>query len=246
MARQPVSKIRKIYILRLIGRCIVFMLCAALMIAKPDEYDILQGMNFFSGFSVLHLLWGIWVIDMLAQLFPIQKHISLGSMKIFRSRFQPARENIDRQALKRYIGSSTRAALRVMLVWCALIAVIGCMHNAGLLSDTMLFMVTAAFNICDLICVLVWCPFRLMLKNRCCTTCRIFNWDHLMMFSPLVFIRGFYPLSLFFMSLIVFIVWDCCVALYPERFWERSNTALRCASCTDKLCTQYCRKRHNR
>ena len=30
------------------------------------------------------------------------------------------------------------------------------------------------------------------------------------------------------------------VLMHPERFWERTNAALRCASCTDKLCTQYC------
>jgi len=242
LARQPVSKIRKIYILRLIGRCLIFVLCAALLAARPTEYDILQGMNFFSDFSVLHILWGIWIVDMLAQLFPIQKHIALGSMKMFRLRFQPIREKINRQALKKYIVSTTRAAFWVMLVWCALIAAIGFMHAAGLLSDIMLFMITAAFYICDLICVLIWCPFRLMMKNKCCTTCRIFNWDHLMMFSPLVFIRGFYPLSLFTMSLIVFIVWESCIVLFPERFWEQSNAALQCANCTDKLCTQYCRK----
>jgi hypothetical protein len=30
--------------------------------------------------------------------------------------------------------------------------------------------------------------------------------------------------------------------LYPERFWEISNIALQCSNCTDKLCTQYCKK----
>ena len=33
-----------------------------------------------------------------------------------------------------------------------------------------------------------------------------------------------------------------CVLIYPERFWEKSNAALKCAECTDKLCTQYCQK----
>ena len=30
--------------------------------------------------------------------------------------------------------------------------------------------------------------------------------------------------------------------IHPERFWEKTNQALQCASCTDKLCTQYCQK----
>ena len=36
---------------------------------------------------------------------------------------------------------------------------------------------------------------------------------------------------------------DESVLMHPERFWERTNAALRCASCTDKLCTQYCPKK---
>ena len=80
------------------------------------------------------------------------------------------------------------------------------------------------------------------MKNKCCTTCRIFNWDHLMMFTPMLFIKGFYSYSLILLAFGVFAVWEICVFLYPERFWENSNMALKCSECTDKLCTQYCRK----
>ena len=95
---------------------------------------------------------------------------------------------------------------------------------------------------CDLICVLVWCPFRLIMKNKCCTTCRIFNWDHLMMFTPMLYVKGFYSLSLLAVSILVWCCWELCVLIYPERFWEKSNAALQCSECTDKLCTQYCQK----
>jgi len=96
--------------------------------------------------------------------------------------------------------------------------------------------------VCDLICVLIWCPFRLIMKTRCCTTCRIFNWDHLMMFTPMLFVKSFFAASLLAMAIAVWAVWELCVAIYPERFWEGSNDALKCANCTDKLCTQYCRR----
>ena len=69
-----------------------------------------------------------------------------------------------------------------------------------------LFLFTVFFYVCDLICVLIWCPFRLLMRNRCCTTCRIFNWDHLMMFAPMLFVRSFYAQSLLLMSLVVFII----------------------------------------
>ena len=74
------------------------------------------------------------------------------------------------------------------------------------------------------------------MKNRCCTTCRIFNWDHLMMFAPFAFVGGFYGLSLLAMAVLVFVLWEMQVARHPEYFAERSNTALRCANCTDRLC----------
>jgi hypothetical protein len=80
------------------------------------------------------------------------------------------------------------------------------------------------------------------MKNRCCTTCRIFNWDHLMMFSPLFFMGGFYGLSLSILATAAWLVWELCVMMYPERFWDKSNLALKCSQCTDKLCSQYCQK----
>ena len=112
----------------------------------------------------------------------------------------------------------------------------------GWISKGIMLIIAIFFYVCDLICVLIWCPFRLIMKNRCCTTCRIFNWDHFMMFSPLIFVGGFYCWSLFGLSLLALIVWEVCVLMYPERFWEVSNLALRCSECSDKLCTQYCQK----
>ena len=130
----------------------------------------------------------------------------------------------------------------VFILWCALITAIGLLYRFDIINKMWLFMISVSFYVCDLICVLIWCPFRLMMKTRCCTTCRIFNWDHLMMFSPLIFMGGFFAISLFVVAFIAWLVWELCVAIYPERFWDESNQALKCSECTDKLCTQYCQK----
>jgi len=236
------SETRKRYICRLVARCLILLICAALWITRPQIFDILEGMRFFDHLSLLHILWVIWVIDMFLQIVPIKNKVPLGSMKLFANRFKPIREKVNVQALRRYVRTTTRAAYGVFLLWCMLVAVLGVLYHLDVISKTGMFMISVVFYVCDLICVLVWCPFRLLMKTRCCTTCRIFNWDHLMMFSPLVFVGGFYALSLFFMALLAWIVWECCILLYPERFWEHSNTALRCTECTDKLCTQYCQK----
>ena len=240
--REPMSRLRKEYMAKLVGRCLIFIAGIFLCIAWPSEFELLNGMNFFGGFSVLHILWGMWVIDMIFQLVPVKGHVPLGSQKLFRERFRPIREKINYPSLKRYIISTTKAAYKIFILWAALIAAIGALFYAGILNKLMVFMISVCFYVCDLICVLIWCPFRLFLKNQCCTTCRIFNWDHLMMFSPLIFMGGFYSLSLVLTALVVWAVWELCVFLFPERFWEFSNEGLKCANCTDKLCTQYCRK----
>ena len=236
------SKTRKRYIFRLVARCVIFVACGALCLWLPQQFEILQGMNFFSQPSVLHLLWLIWVADMIQQIIPLKSKVSLGSQKLFANRFRPIRDKINREALRTYIKTTTKAAYKVFLLWCGLIALIGVLYWTGVIGKLGLFMFSVCFYVCDLICVLVWCPFRLLMKTRCCTTCRIFNWDHLMMFSPLIFMGGFYAISLVVTAVIAWLVWEMCIVIYPERFWDKSNAALKCSECTDKLCTQYCQK----
>ena len=239
------SKTRKIYFARLVGRCIIFILCIWAWLVKPDIYFVLNGMNFFKTLSPLHLLWAIWVVDMFLQIVPIKNKVPVGSQKLFANHFRPIRDKINHEALRSYIVATTKAAYKVFILWCLLIVGIGLLYYWGIIDKIALFMISVLFYVCDLICVLIWCPFRLIMKNRCCTTCRIFNWDHLMMFSPLIFTNGFFTSSLLIMSVAAWLVWELCVMMYPERFWDHSNAALQCSECTDKLCTQYCQKLRN-
>ena len=199
-------------------------------------------MNFFERFSPLHLLWGIWVWDMVLQLIPVKAHISIGSQKQFSTLFRPIKEKINYNNLKKYIKDTTLAAYKVMVLWVVFNSVIIGLYLMDVIGVATMFFVCTFFYVCDLICVLIWCPFRLIMKNRCCTTCRIFNWDHFMMFTPFLAVAGFYTWTLAAMAVAILVVWEVCVFTYPERFWENSNMALRCSECTDKLCTQYCRK----
>lgn len=242
MGKEPMSRVRKVYFARLVGRCIVLLAAVWLWIFRRDTFHILEGFNFFKKFSVLHLLWALWLFDMICQLVPVKGYISLGSHKHFLARFRPIAEKINKDTIRKYVRSTTKAAYKVMVIWVAFVALLGLLYFLDVLGKAELLLVSVAFYVCDLICVLIWCPFRLIMGNRCCTTCRIFNWDHLMMFSPVIFVAGFYTWSLFALSLVVFAAWEICVLIHPERFWEQTNEALRCANCTDKLCTQYCRK----
>ena len=236
------SQTRKRYFLRLTGRVVILMICLVMCFAVPEEFEVLDGGNFFKEVSLLHILWLIWMADMVLQIIPIKNKVALGSQKLFANRFRPIRKKINYKALKNYVLSTTASAYGVMLIWIALIAFIGVLYYIGIINKLWLFMISVCFYVCDLICVLIWCPFRLIMKNKCCTTCRIFNWDHLMMFSPLIFAGGFFAVSLFVVAFLAWLVWELCVLIYPERFWEMTNISLKCCECTDKLCTQYCQK----
>ena len=235
------STTRKRYIRSLVARIIVFIV-GLYMYKDAQNFEILDGNNFFKEFHVLHILWAIWMLDMILQIIPLKNKLALGSQKLFANRFKPIIEKINYEALKNYVITTTKAAYKVFIIWTLVVIIIGSLYYFNVINKITVFMITVFFYVCDLICVLIWCPFRLLMKNKCCTTCRIFNWDHLMMFAPLIFIGGFFSTSLVIMSIIAWLVWELCVMLYPERFSEITNAALKCSECTDKLCTQYCQK----
>lgn len=237
-----ISKTREIYFVRLLGRIVVLIAAVLLYIFDKECFNVADGWNFFKEFSLLHILWIIWMMDMAFQLIPVKAHISIGSQKVFESLFRPIKEKINYKNLKQYIKDTTASAYKVMVIWILLTVVVSVLHLKGVLDTGSMVLLSTFFYVCDLICVLIWCPFRLIMKNKCCTTCRIFNWDHLMMFLPIVAVNSFYSWTLVIFSFLIWIVWEICVFTYPERFWENSNMALKCTECTDKLCTQYCRK----
>ena len=236
------SKIRKKYMRSLIARIIVFII-GLYMYKDGQKFEILEGNNFFKEFNVLHILWGVWILDMILQIVPLKNKLALGSQKLFATRFKPIIEKINYEALKNYVVTTTKAAYKVFIIWTIVVVGIGLLYYLGIISKITVFMISIFFYVCDLICVLIWCPFRLLMKNKCCTTCRIFNWDHLMMFAPLIFIGGFFATSLVIMAILAWLVWEVAVMIYPERFSELTNEALKCSECTDKLCTQYCQKK---
>ena len=233
-----ISSMRKKYILRFVFRLVALTAGFLLYFLKPSAFDVMNGWNFFKQFSVLHIFWIIWVGDMLAQLIPSKDYISMGAQKLFFTHFRKNKKMSKRlEELKAYIKINNYACVKIAVAWGLLIGAIGALAITGVLKKQELFLITAIFYVCDIICVLFWCPFRVFfLKNRCCMTCRIFNWDHLMMFSPFFFTTGFYSLSLLFLSIVVFLIWEICIFTHPERFWEGTNDTLKCKNCTEQLC----------
>ena len=228
---------RQVYQLKLFFRIIVAMVCFMLYIFRRETFHVLSGWEFFHKFSWLHLIWAVWVANMLTQLIPGSSPLLLGSRKQFNQHYQQMPGLINKQSLLNLIHQGRQARIKVAGIWLLLTGLIAGLRFSGILDVGKLFLLTAVFYVCDLICVLIWCPFRsLIMKNRCCTTCLIFNWDYTMVFTPAVFIGGFFAISLFVLSLSLLISWEIRLARHPQRFFDQTNKALTCESCLDRVC----------
>ena len=140
-------------------------------------------------------------------------------------------------ALGADLKADERATVLTALIWIIGNGVIGSLHMAGVLDDGIMLLLCSAYSVCDMICILFFCPFQTwLLKNKCCGTCRIYNWDYAMMFTPLFFVGGAYARSLLVMSVVLLMRWEITFYLHPERFSEQSNEFLRCKNCREKLC----------
>ncbi len=228
---------QQLYEFRLYFRLLVALSCFLLYFFKAESFHVLSGWAFFRRFSWLHVIWAVWMANMLAQLLPGSSNLLLGSRKQFDRYHQPAAQSISSDFLAGLTQHSRQTRLKVAGIWILLTGLIAGLRFTGIISTGGLLLLTAVFYVVDLVCILFWCPFRtLVMKNRCCTTCMIFNWDHMMIFTPAVLIGGFFAVSLFTMSLVVLIFWEIRIAVYPQRFFDQTNKALTCESCTDRLC----------
>jgi len=146
-------------------------------------------------------------------------------------------DSYDRSRLLEYVQDQNVRAWKVMLIWVLLNGTIGMLYLIGILKVADLFMVSIFYFLCDYICILFYCPFQSnIMHNKCCVNCRIYDWGHFMMFTPMIFIRHFFSWTLFWLAVLVLIRWEIVYSRHPERFWEGSNRTLRCSNCKDKSC----------
>ena len=146
-------------------------------------------------------------------------------------------ENYSELELLKFVQDQNVKAWKVMLLWLSFNAIFGILYLFDLIDIADLLMLTVFYFLCDYICILIFCPFQTcIMKNRCCVNCRIYDWGHFMMFTPMLFIQNFFSWSLFFTSCIVLIKWEIIYAKHPERFFSGSNKRLQCASCKDRTC----------
>lgn len=229
------TKMMTRYLFRFTFRIIVFLAVLFFYISDKNHFWDVMTKPVFFGISPIIALWFLFMLIMIQHLFPNE----LRSMALRKENEKYYNENHDYSELELYkfVQTQNIRAWQVMLIWLSFNALFGILYLFHVLDATDLIMLTVFFFLCDYICILVFCPFQTyIMKNKCCVNCRIYDWGHFMMFTPMLFIPNFFSWSLFFTSLIVLISWEIRYSKHPERFWSGANKTLKCSNCQDKTC----------
>ena len=225
--KRPLSTISALHYFKLVYRSL-------LLIAAFIEYLFTRLENISGRFPlVLSIIWIVFAFEIVLRFFP-SKHESMGCQKQFERNYKPV-EN-PRGAFKDKV--SGKKTFFVFISWIILNGIIAALYFAGVIDRGILILISLFYSVCDMICILFFCPFQTwFMKNRCCTTCRIYNWDFAMMFTPLVFIPSWYTYSLLGCSLVLLLRWEITYRLHPERFSTATNQCLDCTRCQERLCS---------
>ena len=177
------------------------------------------------------IVWISFTTDAVLKLFPL-KYESMGSQKQFKCNFAPAKKKAKAKM------ASGKKVILIAVLWVILNAIIAHLYFKSIIDAGIMVIISLFYSVCDMICILFYCPFQQILGNKCCTTCRIYNWDYIMMFTPLMFIGNPFAISLVILGAVIFIRWEYTAIRHPERFCEETNDNLKCARCTEKRCSR--------
>lgn len=227
----PLSKTSAMHYMKLLFRTGLFVLL--FLVYLYDRIHVRDGTlinDFLERPVLLGAVWLIFAMEMVLRFFPSELE-SMGCQKQFAKNYSPAVNPSP-------IPDDRKGVYLTALAWLGLNGVIGGLYFCHIIDRGILLLISLAYSVCDMVCILFFCPFETwFLHNKCCGTCRIYNWDYAMMFTPLLFIPGFFSWSLCTLGLALLIEWEVIRYRHPERFYEETNQCLKCSSCREKLCT---------
>ena len=179
---------------------------------------------------IIYVVFILFTIEMIFRFFPSRLE-SPGAQKQFaRNYIKSGRTDV--------VIQDNNGVVLVLLIWIFFNAIFGALYMAHIFDDGIMLLISCAYSVCDMICILFFCPFQTwFLKNKCCSACRIYNWDYAMMFTPLFFVMKPYTWGLLALSVGLLIRWEITFYRHPERFSDQTNDYLRCINCSEKLCS---------
>lgn len=230
---EQVTKMLRSYLVRFSFRLLVLINVFCVYLTNRSLLDFTQNPKLL---HPINLLWLIFLVSFALQLSP-KSRVSRGCLKQFPKYFDKIEEVVDDFRLRAKLNRLDLGATRVFILWAALnLAIAFCFYNHWIGVPTMVLIATF-YYVSDVICIIFYCPFqKLVMKNKCCVTCRIFAWGTIMIATPYIFIPHFYSWSLVALAGVCTFLWEYTYYHHPERFLEETNAFLACENCTDRLC----------
>jgi len=221
------------YLVRFTFRALVLLCVFCAYLTDRSALDFTQSHVLL---RPINLLWVCFIVSFALQLSP-RSRVSRGCLKQFPQYFSKIESVVDGFRLRTHLTRLDLGATRVALLWIALNLVFLVLYLRGIIGVPTLVLLSSFYYLCDLICIIFYCPFqKLVMKNKCCVTCRIFAWGTIMIATPLTFIPHFWSWSVVALALVCTVLWEVTYYKFPERFVEETNAFLACENCTDKMC----------
>ncbi len=199
---------------------------------------VLYGINAHYGsagfYGLENKMWIYTIITILFAIGIILRFIpnrleSIGCQRQFAQNYQPTSE-------KQPHTQSIKKTVYVAIFWLIVDTIIATLYFTHIIDQYIVLILILLAAVCDNISTLLFCPFQCIMGNKCCHTCRIYNWDYAMVFATGILIIHPLTIILFVLSFALLIYWEIIYHRHTERFTENTNSALTCEKCTEHLC----------
>ena len=174
------SRTREYYLLCFFLRTAAFFLLVWYAVTAPEAF--LADLAHPRRLTPLTLVWLALMASMVLRLFPSRRE-SLGCQKKYAACFRPTGSRLTPEDCR----TAGRGAAGTALLWTVANLPFFLLFAKGWLDRRFLVCLAGFYGVCDIFCILFYCPFQSwLMHNRCCTTCRIYDWDYLMLCTPLL------------------------------------------------------------
>ena len=231
--------VKALNICELLARILLLAASVHLYFTDTGALDFTVMPRFNFGGALLIVTFFMLAVGMLFRIIP-NRRIAIGARKHFTCSYRLPLVEISAEEAAAAQKRLHRGAFLSGLSWAVITAMLlFALFLFDLLTPGAVVVIALFYSVIDLVFILTFCPFRaLFMRNRCCTVCRIYNWDYFMMCAPLIVFPSVYSVGLFLLSVAILIRWELAIKKNVHFFMPETNEGLRCELCEVE---HYCR-----
>ena len=144
------SKISTLHYIKLIYRSALFIAATILYIVNRLRHTGLTFGGYGNSPVILTAIWIVFATEMILRFIP-SSYESMGCQKVFKKNFIKTSET-------KPVNQDWRITLLVFMTWIALNSVFWILYLLGVIDHGILLLIALAYSVCDLICILFFCP----------------------------------------------------------------------------------------